>query len=108
MSLWTDIESTGEKIGTFLINLASGAKKLQTIYNAISGPTLAAIAAVFYDVSKAVAAGTAAAGSAETGNIATTITLSDTTLALVVQAVTDAKNGVTTVVKDFEALNIKL
>jgi hypothetical protein len=108
MSIWTEIESAGQKIEDFLSNVASGAKKLQAAYAALSGPTLAAAAAVFYDVVKTVAAGESAASEASTGNVSGAITLSQTTLALVKQTVTDAKAGEKTVVADFQALGIKL
>jgi hypothetical protein len=108
MSLWTDLESAGTKVETFLSNIASGAKKLAAIYSALSGPTIAAVSAVFYDVVKAVASGESAAASASTGNIAGAITLSETTITLVKQVVTDFKSGEKTIVADFEALGIKL
>ena len=108
MSLWTDITGAGEKIESFLTELQSGAKKLQAIYSSLSGVTLPAIAAVFYDVVKTVASAESAAASAETGNVAGAITLSETTLTLVKQTITDAKAGEKAVVADFEALGIKL
>ena len=108
MSLWSDIVAGGEKVETFLTELQSGAKKLQAIYSSLSSTTLPAVAAVFYDVVKSVAAGTAAATAAEGGNIPGAITLSETTLTLVKQTITDAKAGEKAVVADFEALGIKL
>jgi hypothetical protein len=108
MSLWTDITGAGIKIENFLIELSSGAKKLQAIYSTLSGPTLAAVAAVFYDVVKTVSAAESAATSAETGNIPGAITLSETTLTLVKQVVTDFKSGVKTVEADLTALGITL
>lgn len=107
-NIFTDIVSAGQKIENFLQNIVNGAKTLQAVYSKLSGPTLAAVAAVFYDVSKTVAAGTAAAGAAESGNIPSAFTLSETTLGLVKQVVADAKAGEKTIVADFEALNIKL
>jgi hypothetical protein len=108
MSLWTDITAAGGKIETFLTDLASGVKRLQSIYSALSGPTLAAVAAVFYDVVKSVASAELAATAAETGNIPGAVTLSETTLTLVKQVVTDAKAGEKVVLADFEALGITI
>jgi hypothetical protein len=106
MSLWTDIEAAGEKVEGWLTAIGTGAKKLQAIYNTLSGPTLAAVAAVFYDVVKAVAAGTEAATDAATGNTPAAFVLSETTLTLVKQVVADAKAGEKTVVADWEALGL--
>jgi hypothetical protein len=108
MSVLSDIESTGTKIGNFLDNIVNGAKKLQTIYGALSGPVIAASMAVFYDTVKAVAAAQSAAVAAGTGNIPLAVTLSETTIGLVQTVVKDALAGEKTVVADFEALNIKL
>lgn len=108
MSIFTEIESVGEKIGSFLQHVASGEKQLQSVYAKLSGPTLAAVAAVFYDVAKSVASAEGAAAAASTGNIPAAFALSETTLGLVKQVVTDAKDGGKTIVADLAALNIKL
>jgi hypothetical protein len=108
MSFLSSIESAGSKIGTFLDNIVNGAKSIQKIYGALSGPTIAASMAVFYDTVKAIAAAESAAAAAETGNVTLTITLSETTLGLVKTVVKDFIAGEKTIVADFEALNIKL
>lgn len=108
MSILTDIEAGVNKIGTFLQWISNGVKDLQQIYAALSGPTIAASMAVFYDVVKAVAAAKNVAGAVETGNVATAITLSQTTIGLVEKVVTDFAAGEKTIVADFKALNIKL
>ena len=108
MSILTDIEVGGEKIATFLSNIVNGAKKIQSIYGALSGPVIAASMAVFYDVVKTIAAAEQAATAASVGNIPGAITLSETTIGLVQTVVKDALAGEKTVVADFEALNIKL
>jgi hypothetical protein len=108
MSLWTDITGAGEKIETFLTDLQSGATKLKAVYAALSSATLPAIAAVFYDVVKTVAAATAAGTAAESGNFTGAITLSETTITLVKQVVADFKAGEKAVVADFDALGIKI
>jgi len=79
-----------------------------SIYSALSGPVLAAVAAVFYDVVKAVAAGQAAAAAAGTGNVPLAITLSETTIGLVQKVVTDGKAGEKTIAADLSALGITL
>jgi hypothetical protein len=108
MNFLSTLESAGTKIGTFLNNIVNGAKTLQNIYGALSGPVIAASMAVFYDVVKTIAAAEKAAASATTGDIPLTITLSETTIGLVKTVVKDAIAGEKTVVADFEALNIKL
>ena len=69
---------------------------------------LAAAAAVFYDVVKTVAAAESAASAASTGNVMGAITLSETTIGLVKQVVSDFKTGEATVIADFKTLGIKL
>jgi len=108
MSFLSTLESAGTNIGTFLTNIVNGAKTIQKIYGALSGPVIAASMAVFYDVVKTIAAAEKAAASATTGDIPLTITLSETTIGLVKTVVKDAIAGEKTVVADFEALNIKL
>lgn len=108
MSVFSDLEKVGEKVENFLLYVATGAKKLQAIYAALSGPTLSAAAAVFYDVVKTVAAGESAAAAASSGNVASAVTLSETTISLVKTVVSDFKAGEKTVVADFEALGVKL
>jgi hypothetical protein len=108
MSFLSTLETAGTKIGTFLNDIVNGAKSIQKIYGALSGPVIAASMAVFYDVVKTVAAAQAAAASASTGNIPVAITLSETTIGLVKTVVADFLSGEKTVVADFEALNIKL
>ena len=108
MSLWTDITGAGKKIEDFLQDIVAGVKKLQTIYSTLSGPTLAAAAAVFYDTVKTVAAAQGAVAAAGAGNIPGAITMSETTIGLVKQVVADAKAGDKVILADFEALGIKL
>jgi hypothetical protein len=108
MSLISEIEAAGTKVETFLESIVNGASKLKKLYAALSGPVLAASMAVFYDVVKVVGSAEAAAGSAAAGNVPAAITLSETTVGLIKQVVTDFKAGEKTVVADFEALGIKL
>ena len=108
MTVLSDIEAAGEKIETFLQNIVSGAKKIQAIYGALSGPVIAASMAVFYDTVKTIAAAESAAAAAGTGNISGAITLSETTVTLVQSVVKDAIAGEKTVVADFKALNITI
>ena len=106
-NLLQEVELVGAKVGGFLKSIVSGAAKLKTIYGALSGPVIAASMAVFYDVTKTVAAAESAAAAAAGGNVKLTITLSETTVGLVKQVVTDFKAGEKTIVADFEALGIK-
>ena len=108
MSLISEIEAAGTKLEAFLESIVSGASKLKKLYAALSGPVLAASMAVFYDVVKAFGAIEAAAGAAASGNVPSAITLSETTVGLIKQVVSDFKAGEKTVVADFEALGIKL
>jgi UTP:GlnB (protein PII) uridylyltransferase len=108
MSVFTDVVAEGQKIEHFLQNLVTGGVALQAEYGKLEPATLAAVSAVFYDVAKTVAAGTAAAGAAEAGNIPSAFTLSETTLGLVKQVVADVKAGKQVFVADFKALNITL
>jgi hypothetical protein len=108
MSFLSSLENVGTKIGDFLNTIVNGAKNLQKIYGALSGPVISASMAVFYDTVKTVAAAEQTAAAASTGNVPLTITLSSTTLALVQTVVADFKTGEKTIVADFEALNIKL
>jgi hypothetical protein len=108
MALFSDLATDGQKISTFLSNLVSGVSKLKTIISQLSGPTIAASAAVFYDVVKAVDAGEGAAATAATGNVPAAITLSQTTIALVKQVVTDFHAGEKIIVSDFTELGIAL
>jgi hypothetical protein len=108
MSFLSTIETAGTKIGTFLNDIVNGAKSIQKIYGALSGPVIAASMAVFYDVVKAEAAAQKAATAASTGDVPVAITLSQTTVGLVQTVVKDFIAGEKTVVADFEALNITL
>ncbi len=108
MSILTEVEKVGSTVANFLKSVVSGAATLQKIWSALSGPTLAAAAAVFYDVVKTVAAAQIAATDASTGNFTGAVTLSETTIGLVQQVVSDAKSGEKTIVSDFESLGIKL
>lgn len=108
MNLISEIEAAGAKVETFLESVVSGASKLKKLYNGLSGPVLAASLAVFYDVVKAVSSAEAAATAAASGNVPGAITLSETTVGLIKQVITDFKSGEKTIVTDFEALGIKL
>ena len=106
-NLLQEVELVGAKVGGFLKSIVSGAAKLRAIYAALSGPVIAASMAVFYDTVKTVGAVQSAAAAAAAGNVPLTITLSETTVGLVKQVVTDFKAGEKTIVADFEALGIK-
>jgi len=108
MSFLTEIEGLGEKVESFLTTIVKGASTLQKIWGSLSGPVLAAGAAVFYDVVTTLASGESAAAAAAGGNVTQAITLSETTYGLVQKVIADAKAGVATVKTDFDNLGIKL
>ena len=108
MSFLSDLETAGEKIENVLNYIVNGAKKLQAIYGALSGPVISASMSVFYDVVKTAAAAEAAAAAATSGDVSLTVTLSEKTYNLVKTVVQDAIAGEKTIVADFKALNIKL
>ncbi len=108
MSILTEVEHIGSTVAKFLQSIVTGASTLQKIWSALSGPTLAAAAAVFYDVVKTATAAESAASAVSTGNFTGAVTLSETTIGLIKQIVADAIKGEKTVVADFEALGIKL
>ena len=108
MSVFSDIEAAGKKIGEVLTEIVTFGSKVRSAYAALSGPTLAATSAVFYDVVKCISAAEAAAANAEAGNFAATITLSETTIGLVRQIIADAKAGEASIVADVKALNLKI
>jgi len=108
MSLLSEVESIGAKIEGFLKAIVTGAATLQKIWGNLSGPTLAAASAVFYDVVKTATAAESAAADASSGNILGAITLSETTVGLIKQLVADAKAGEKQIVADFDALGVKL
>jgi hypothetical protein len=108
MSFLNELEAAGKKIGDVLTEVVTFGNNIRKVYLALSGPTLAACAAVFYDVVKTIGSAQADAAALQAGNIPATITLSETTLGLVKQVVSDFKSGEQTIVADFKALNIKL
>jgi len=108
MSLISEVEKVGSTVANFLKSIVTGAATLQKIWSALSGPTLAAAAAVFYDVVNTAKSGESTAEAAASGNFSGAVTLSETTIGLIKKVVADAKAGEKTIVADFEALGIKL
>lgn len=106
MSIWSDITAAGKKIEDVLTDIVTFGNKLKAVYAALSGPTVAATSAVFYDVMKAALSAEAVATDVQTGNITGAFTLSETTLTLVKQLVSDAKNGEQTIVADLKSLGL--
>lgn len=107
-TFFDDIAKAGKKVGDVLSDIVLGAQKVKAVYSVVSGPTAATSLAVFYDVVKAVASGTAAASAAETGNIPGAIQLSEQTISMVESLVKDSKIAGSTIESDFKALGIKL
>lgn len=108
MNFLDEIKKIGTDVESFLKAVVSGASTLQKVWSTLSGPTIAAAGAVFYDVVQAVSSGESAAASAASGNALGAFALSETTLGLVQKVVADFKAGSATVKADFEALGIKL
>lgn len=107
MSFLTEVEALGTKVENFIATVVKGTATLQKIWGALSGPTLAAAAAVFYDVVTTLSDADSAAQAAATGNVLSTVTLSQTTITAVQKVIADAKAGEATVVADFKALDLK-
>lgn len=107
-TFFEDLVSGGKKVADFLTTVANGAKTLATIWSKLSGPTLAAAQAVFYDVVKTAAAAESAGAAAASGNVLGAVTLSETTISLVKQVVADGKVAESVVAADLKALGIKL
>lgn len=108
MSIFANIESGLTNAEKFLLKIVTGGKALATVWSTMGPGIVGAAQAVFYDVTKSVAAGLGAAGAAEAGNVPLTITLSETTITLVKQLVVDFKAGEADVVAAFKALNINI
>lgn len=106
MSIFSDIVAAGKKIEDVLTDIVTFGNKLKAVYQALSGPTLAAASAVFYDVMKTAISAEAVATDVQTGNIGGAFTLSATTLGLVKQVVADVKAGEGQIVTDLKALGI--
>ena len=106
MSLITDVEEEGLNIVAFLKSVVIGGSKMRSIFAVLSGPTLAVLSAIFYDVMKAAMAGESVAQDAQQGNIVGAVQLSETTLAILKQLVTDFKNGEKTIKDDLVTLGI--
>lgn len=108
MGFLSAIEKFGGKIGDFLEAIVHGANALQKTWGQLSGPTLAAAAAVFYDTVKTLSSAESAATAAASGNVLSTVTLSETTLGLVKQVIADAKSGEKQIVDDVKALKLAI
>jgi PPE-repeat protein len=106
MSIFTSIGAGISKSISFLVNVFTKTKEVEDMFVALAPATKAAILATFYDVSKTVAAASAAAGAAEVGNVPLAITLSETTLSLIKAVVADAKKDASVIANDLKALGV--
>lgn len=106
MSIFTTIASGLSKAENFLINIFTKGSAIAAAISKLSPAVLAAMLATFYDVVKAAQAATAAATSAAAGDIPVAFTMSQTTLALIKQVVTDGENDASLIAADLKALGI--
>jgi len=106
MSVFSSIGSGIEKAISFVVTVFSKTKQVEDMFVALAPATKAAILATFYDVTKTIAAGTAAAAAASAGNIPVAITLSEATLALIKNVITDAKTDTSVIAADLKALGV--
>lgn len=110
MSVFSSIISGLSKAENFLVSVLTKTTAVATVLASISPKTLSAILALFYDVMKAVTAGSAAFADLTSGNIAGagTIILSPTTIALLTAIEGDIKNVDAVVIADLKALGIAI
>jgi hypothetical protein len=104
MSIFTSIGAGISKSISFLVNVFTKIDEVDKAFVSFAPATKAAILATFYDVSTAVAAGTAAATAAESGNIPSAVTLSETTIGLVKSVVAAAKVDASVIAADLKIL----
>jgi hypothetical protein len=106
MSIFTSIGEGISKATSFLVNVFTKTKEVVDLFASLAPATKAAMLATFYDVTTAVAAGMAAAGAAETGNVSAAFTLSETTIGLIKAVVADAKKDASVIANDLKSLAI--
>lgn len=104
----TSVVTALTKAEQFLLRVLTGTNKVISTLSKVSGPTLAALLAVFYDALKTLAAAESAAASVETGNPLSTVQLSATTLALLQNVIADSKTAGSVIADDLKALGITL
>lgn len=114
-SVWNEIKAAGKKVEDVLADVGGALQrasdfytKVKTTWAQVSGPTITAASNVFYDAVQTLSSGEAAAAAAATGNISSTITLSQTTIANVQKLIADAKAGEAVAVADLQLLGIKI
>ena len=90
----------------FLITVFTKTSTVTAKLSKLTPGVLAAMLAVFYDVVKTAQTADAAVAAAQAGNIPSTFTLSETTLGLVKNVITDAKAAEQLVVADLKELGI--
>ena len=106
MSIFTSIGEGVSKATSFLVNVFTKTKEVIDLFTSLAPATKAAILATFYDVMKTVTSAIAAAGAAESGNIPSAFTLSETTLGLIKAIVADAKTDASVIAADLKALGV--
>ena len=108
MGIFTSIGAGISKSISFLVNVFTKMDEVNKTFVALAPATKAAMLATFYDVTTATTSALAAAGAAESGNIPTAITLSETTMGLIKSVVVDAKNDASVIATDLKALGVIL
>ena len=108
MSIITDIETAGKKVGEFFETIATGASDLLALYKALSGPMRAIILQIAYDAFQCFKDADADAAAVASGNVSLAITLSEQTYTDFKKLIADAKADEPTLVADFKALGWKL
>lgn len=112
MSLLSSIESGLDKAVSFIVKVFTKTAEVVTVIQKVGPSTLAAILAVFYDVSKFLITESAnvAAATADVKTLNFTAALSDVftpaTQTILMQLITDFKAAETQVVADFSDLGI--
>ena len=94
MSIFTSIGAGISKSISFLVNVFTKMDEVNKTFVALAPATKAAMLATFYDVTTATTSALAAAGAAESGNIPSAFTLSETTLGLIKTVVADVATSV--------------
>ena len=108
MSIFTSIGEGVAKSISFIVNVFSKVDEVDKMLASLAPATKAAMLATFYDVTTATTSALAAAGAAESGNIPSAFTLSETTLGLIKTVVADAKKDGTVIATDLKALGVIL
>lgn len=106
MSIFSSIATGLSKATNFLLAVFTKTDQVVKTFESLTPQVKAAMLATFYDVTKTLTSGAAAAGAASTGNIPSAFTLSETTLTLLEQVKSDVVADVADIKADLTALGI--